>query len=311
LITVAFSKLSFAGCASAEVAVALAPPFPYASLDAVLGAAQESGEPPLLVALDGVTDPHNLGAVCRSAEGAGATGVVVVEHNAARVTAAVCKASAGAVEHVPVAVVVNLARYLEEIKRPDLWVWAAAEDAETPVWSADFKGEFRTLDGFYCYPLTISDGCSRFLLCCQALDSTAHEFVKPVFVRTFKEYGLPKIIRTDNGTPFATTALLRLSRLSAWWIRLGIYPELTQPGHPGQNGRHERMHRPLKAETTRPAARSKVGQQRRFNPVRSEYRIEPPLNAWEQAHRQDSPEERTAHLHMSTYGPDLNLSTSQ
>lgn len=96
------------------------------------------GKRPLIACLDQVTDPHNLGAVCRSAEGAGATGVVVVEHNAARVTAAVCKASAGAVEHVPVAVVVNLARYLEEIKRPDLWVWAAAGDAKTPVWSADF-----------------------------------------------------------------------------------------------------------------------------------------------------------------------------
>ena len=96
------------------------------------------GERPLIACLDQVTDPHNLGAVCRSAEGAGATGVVVVEHNAARVTAAVCRASAGAVEHVPVAVVVNLARYLEEIKRPDLWVWAAAGDAKTPVWSADF-----------------------------------------------------------------------------------------------------------------------------------------------------------------------------
>jgi 23S rRNA (guanosine2251-2'-O)-methyltransferase len=96
------------------------------------------GERPLLVCLDQVTDPHNLGAVCRSAEGAGASGVVVLEHNAARVTPAVCKVSAGAVEHVAVGVVVNLARYLEEIKRPDLWVWAASSDAQTPVWSADF-----------------------------------------------------------------------------------------------------------------------------------------------------------------------------
>jgi 23S rRNA (guanosine2251-2'-O)-methyltransferase len=93
---------------------------------------------PLLACLDQVTDPRNLGAVCRSAEGAGATGVVVLEHGAARVTAAVCKASAGAVEHVPVAVVVNLARYLEEVKRADLWVWAAAADAQISVWSADF-----------------------------------------------------------------------------------------------------------------------------------------------------------------------------
>jgi 23S rRNA (guanosine2251-2'-O)-methyltransferase len=97
-----------------------------------------AGATPLVVCLDQVTDPHNLGAVCRSAEGAGASGVVVTERNAARVTPAVCKVSAGAVEHLAVAVVVNLARYLEQIKGPQLWVWAAAGDAETPVWSADF-----------------------------------------------------------------------------------------------------------------------------------------------------------------------------
>ena len=113
--------------------VAFCEPYKYA--DAYeLGA----GERPLIVCLDQVTDPHNLGAVCRSADGAGATGVVVTEHKAARVTAAVCRASAGAVEHVKVAVVVNLARYLTDVKRGDLWVWAAAGDAETPVWSADF-----------------------------------------------------------------------------------------------------------------------------------------------------------------------------
>lgn len=95
------------------------------------------GDRPLLVCLDQVTDPQNLGAVCRSAEGAGAGGVVVPERNSARVTAAVCKASAGAVEHLPVAVVVNLARYLKEVKRPDLWIWALEEGAPTSVWSAD------------------------------------------------------------------------------------------------------------------------------------------------------------------------------
>ncbi len=108
---------------------------PYRYADAYELAA---GERPLIACLDQVTDPHNLGAVCRSAEGAGASGIVVPEHNAARVTAAVCRASAGAVEHVRVAVVVNLARYLGEVKRNDLWVWAAAENAATSVWSADF-----------------------------------------------------------------------------------------------------------------------------------------------------------------------------
>ena len=96
-----------------------------------------AGERPLIACLDQVTDPHNLGAVCRSVEGSGATGVVITEHKSARVTPAVCRASAGAVEHVQVAVVVNLSRFLTDVKRDDLWVWAAAEGAETPVWSAD------------------------------------------------------------------------------------------------------------------------------------------------------------------------------
>lgn len=115
-------------------------------------------------------------------------------------------------------------------------------NAPNEIWCADFKGEFKTRDGLYCYPLTITDGYSRFLLACQALGSTAHEGVKPVFARVFGEFGLPRIIRTDNGVPFATTALLRLSRLSAWWIRLGIYPELIQPGHPEQKA--ARAHAP-------------------------------------------------------------------
>jgi 23S rRNA (guanosine2251-2'-O)-methyltransferase len=115
--------------------VAFCEPYRYADAYEIAG-----GDRLLLACLDQVTDPHNLGAICRSADGAGASGVVVPEHNAARVTAAVCRASAGAVEHVAVAVVVNLARYLVEIKRDDIWVWAAAGDAETSVWSADFTG---------------------------------------------------------------------------------------------------------------------------------------------------------------------------
>jgi 23S rRNA (guanosine2251-2'-O)-methyltransferase len=113
--------------------VAFCEPYRYADAHELV-----AGERPLVVCLDQVSDPHNLGAVCRSVEGAGASGVVVPEHNAARVTPAVCRASAGAVEHVRVAVVVNLARYLGEVKRGDLWVWAATGDAETSVWSADF-----------------------------------------------------------------------------------------------------------------------------------------------------------------------------
>lgn len=139
------------------------------------------------------------------------------------------------------------------------------------IWTADFKGEFRTLDGVYCYPLTVADGFSRYLLACHGLLSTAHDGARPVFSRLFHEFGLPKIIRTDNGVPFATSAIARLSRLSVWWVRLGIYPELIEPASPQQNGRHERMHRTLKAETTRPAAPTRLAQQRRFNRFREEF----------------------------------------
>ena len=133
------------------------------------------------------------------------------------------------------------------------------------IWCADYKGEFKTLDGIYCYPLTVTDGCTRYLLACKGLHSTAHTGAKPVFTKVFRDFGLPRIIRTDNGAPFATTAIGRLSRLSVWWIRLGIFPELIQPGCPQQNGRHERMHKTLKRETTRPPASSLRGQQIRFN----------------------------------------------
>lgn len=144
-------------------------------------------------------------------------------------------------------------------------------DSPNSIWTADFKGKFKTRDGFYCYPLTIVDGFSRFILSCQGLASTAHGGSKAVFKRVFAEYGLPRIIRTDNGVPFATTALARLSRLSVWWIHLGIYPELIEPGHPEQNGRHERMHRTLKRNTTRPPGGNLRAQQRRFNSFRTEF----------------------------------------
>lgn len=147
------------------------------------------------------------------------------------------------------------------------------------VWSADFKGQFKTRDGVYCYPLTVSDGFSRYLFACQGLRSPCEELSRPVFERLFEEYGLPWVIRTDNGSPFASTALGRLSRLSVWWIRLGIEPELTEPASPAQNGRHERMHKTLKAETTRPPAGSLSAQQARFNRFRREYNDERPHEA--------------------------------
>jgi hypothetical protein len=150
------------------------------------------------------------------------------------------------------------------------------------VWTADYKGKFRTGDGRHCYPLTVADGFSRYLLGCQALGSTAVHETKPVLTPLFKEYGLPKRIRTDNGVPLATTTLVRLPKLSAWWVRLGILPELIEPGRPAQNGRHERMHRALKAATTRPAAGSLAVQQRRFNGFRQEFNHERPHEALDQ-----------------------------
>jgi len=151
--------------------------------------------------------------------------------------------------------------------------------APNEVWSADYKGQFKTGDGVYCYPLTVTDNCSRFLLGCQALPSTAVQEAKPVFTRLFHEFGLPRRIRTDNGVPFATNTLARLSQLSAWWVRLGILPELIEPGKPQQNGRHERMHRTLKAETTRPPAGNCRAQQRKFNRFRQEFNHERPHEA--------------------------------
>lgn len=124
--------------------------------------------------------------------------------------------------------------------------------APNGTWTADFKGQFKTRDAVYCYPLTVVDGFSRYLLGCQGVLSTAIEVARPIFLRLFHEYGLPSVMRTDNGVPFATTALGRLSTLSVWWIRLGILPELIAPGSPQQNGRHERMHRTLKGRGDAP-----------------------------------------------------------
>jgi putative transposase len=147
------------------------------------------------------------------------------------------------------------------------------------LWAADFKGQFKTRDGRYCYPLTVTDDFSRFLIGCRALRSTRHADSKAVFRDLFREYGLPRRIRTDNGVPFATVSLARLSRLSAWWVRLGVLPELIEPGCPQQNGRHERMHRTLKAETTRPPAHGLRSQQRAFDRFRREYNEERPHEA--------------------------------
>jgi putative transposase len=134
------------------------------------------------------------------------------------------------------------------------------------LWCADYKGEFMLADRRYCYPLTITDHESRYLLACEALSSTKERFAFPVFERVFKEFGMPLAIRTDNGVPFASpNALYGLSRLSVWWLRLGISIERIKPGNPQQNGRHERMHLTLKKETTKPAGDNFLQQQGRFD----------------------------------------------
>ena len=151
--------------------------------------------------------------------------------------------------------------------------------APNDVWTTDFKGEFRTGDRAYCYPLTLRDGFSRFALRCDALADCTYEATRDRFSRAFATYGLPRHIRSDNGSPFAGPGVARLSRLSVWWIRLGIVPERIAPGHPEQNGSHEQFHAVLKAETTRPPAPHRRAQQRRFARFCREYNDERPHEA--------------------------------
>ena len=147
------------------------------------------------------------------------------------------------------------------------------------VWTADLKGQFRTGDGLYCYPLTVADAYSRFLLSCAARLSTKPVEARPVFERLCHEYGLPEAIRTDNGAPFATPAFCGLSKHSVWWIKLGIRHQRIAPGRPQQNGAHERMHRARKAEATRPPERHQHAQQARVDRFCREYNEERPHEA--------------------------------
>ena len=148
------------------------------------------------------------------------------------------------------------------------------------LWCADYKGEFMLGNRRYCYPLTITDFASRYLLACDALASTQAPFAFSVFERAFKDFGLPLAIRTDNGLPFAApTALYRLSKLAVWWLRLGIHLERIAPGQPHQNGRHERMHLTLKKEATKPAAANFLQQQARFDAFIDHFNHERPHQA--------------------------------
>ena len=150
------------------------------------------------------------------------------------------------------------------------------------VWSADFKGQFKTRDGCWCYPLTIMDHQSRYLLACHSLPGTEFKQTQDIFAALFREHGLPWRIRTDNGAPFASCSLAGLSRLSAWWVRLGILPERIEAGKPQQNGRHERMHRTLKRAATIPPALSPQRQQHVFDEFRLEYNHERPHESLKQ-----------------------------
>ena len=139
------------------------------------------------------------------------------------------------------------------------------------IWTADYKGHFKMRNGHYCFPLTVCDMHSRYLLGCEAHKAISLKDSKAYFTHLFKKHGLPKRIRTDNGIPFASNAIARLSTLSVWWIKLGIYPEQIEPGMPQQNGKHERMHRTLKKEATIPPEYDLKRQQKRFDFFQKEY----------------------------------------
>ena len=152
------------------------------------------------------------------------------------------------------------------------------------LWCADYKGEFLLRNQRYCYPLTITDYATRYLLACEALSTTQERYAFSVFERTFQDFGLPEAIRTDNGVPFASAhALYGLSKLAVWWLRLGIRLERIAPGHPEQNGRHERMHLTLKTDATRPAAHNVLQQQMRFDTFVHRFNHERPHQALDMA----------------------------
>ena len=152
--------------------------------------------------------------------------------------------------------------------------------APNALWCADYKGEFLLANHRYCYPLTITDFATRYLIACEALSTTKERYAFGVFERAFQDYGLPSAIRTDNGVPFASAhALYGLSKLSVWWLRLGIHLERITPGHPEQNGRHERMHLTLKTEATKPPSANVLQQQGRFDVFVHRYNEDRPHQA--------------------------------
>ena len=179
------------------------------------------------------------------------------------------------------------------------------------VWCLDFKGQFKTGDGTVVYPLTVEDAYSRYLLCCRGLSGTKGAGVRRSLEMVFQEYGLPAVIRSDNGAPFASAGLGGLSRLSVWWVKLGIIPERIEPGHPEQNGRLERLHRTLKAEVANPPCRNRREQQRAFNEFRHQYNQERPHEALGQEpparHHRASKREYPAKINSPEYPSDSQV----
>jgi putative transposase len=179
------------------------------------------------------------------------------------------------------------------------------------VWCIDFKGWFRTGDGTRCDPLTVTDAFSRYLLCTQLMVRPDYPNCRSELERVFREYGLPGTIRSDNGTPFASVGAGGLSRLSVWWVKLGIAPERIEPGQPQQNGRHERMHGTLKAETAQPPAATSAAQQGRFDRFREEFNHQRPHEALGQTppaqHYQPSARSYPAQLEDPAYPAEYEL----
>jgi transposase InsO family protein len=179
------------------------------------------------------------------------------------------------------------------------------------VWCTDFKGHFRTGDGARCDPLTVTDAYSRYLLCAEVLARPDHHHCRAQLERVFREYGLPRVIRSDNGAPFASVGAGGLSRLGVWWVKLGIFPERIAPGKPEQNGRHERMHKTLKAETASPPAADLAAQQVRFDRFRAEFNQERPHEALNQTppaqHYASSPRCYPARLEDPEYAAEYEL----
>jgi transposase InsO family protein len=176
------------------------------------------------------------------------------------------------------------------------------------LWCTDFKGPFRTGDGIRCDPLTVTDAFSRYLLCVKAVNKAGYADCRSELERVFREYGLPRAMRSDNGPPFASRGVTGLSRLAVWWLKLGIMPERIEPGRPEQNGRHERMHKTLKAECASPPQADRVAQQRRFDQFRQEFNQQRPHEALGQTapatHYTPSPRSYPARLEDPDYPAD-------